>query len=404
MNNNSKQDIKSAMTAAAASSTAQKIPVSLGKPSLRLRLEAYYLLIAPDQISDPTEWRTKYDQIYQKFGGTHEREQKLATKLAKKYGTAVRLLLAASVETKTHAQLQPAPSSTNDVSKQHDEEWYSLKPHQELNSGNLNFLSDCFDPEAALQASEHDIQKVNLWVSACPFLDTVSKFCFDLPRDDPLHREPIVRKRPPPSAASIEAANKKPKIPSQFTSVAENFQKGPLSLLYQLQSKRQRVRVVIRYVNGIRGTITGTLIAFDQHMNLILRDADEVYSPRNVTRDNDNEEPQSNMEMELQRRQQALLECSSSGKGTGKPVVTVEWRVRQRQLKQLLVRGDSVVLVYKPEEERSTWPKTSKSPKASRYKRPIETVPDQERVGSPGSLGYALQRKLQRDAARKKQR
>jgi small nuclear ribonucleoprotein (snRNP)-like protein len=362
-----------------------------------------YSLIAPDQIANPTEWRKKYDQIYPKFGGTHEGEQKLATKLAKKYGTAVRLLLAASVETKSHAQLQPAPST--DASK-HDEEWYTLNP-QEFNSGDLNFLSDCLDPEAALQASERDIQKVNPWVSDCPFLDTVSKFCFDLPRDDPLHREPIVRKRPPPSATSIEAAKKKPKKPSPFASVADNFQKGPLSFLYKLQLQRQRVRVVIRYVNGIRGTITGTLIAFDKHMNIILRDAEEVYSPRNVTRDNDNanddEEPQSNMEMELQRRQQALLECSSvrgTGAGIDKTVVTVGWRVRQRQLKQLLVRGDAVVLVYEADEERSTWPKTSKSPKASRYKRPIETVPDQERVGSPGSLGYALQRKLQRDAAR----
>ena len=359
-----------------------------------------YSLIAPDQIANPTEWRKKYDQIYPKFGGTHEGERKLATKLEKKYGSAVRLLLAVSVETKSRAQLQPVLST--DASK-HDEEWYTLKP-QELNSGDLDFLSDCLDPEAALlQASERDIQEVNPWVSDCPLLDTVSKFCFELPRDDPLHREPIVRKRPPPSAASVEAANKKPKIPSLFASVADNFQKGPLSFFYKMQLQRQRVRVMIRYVNGIRGTITGTLIAFDKHMNLILRDAEEVYSPRNVTRDNDDEEPQSNMEMELQRRQQALLECSS-GTGTGKPVITVRWRVRQRQLKQLLVRGDSVVLVYKAEEERSTWPRTSKSPKVSRYKRLIETVPDQERVGSPGSLGYALQRKLQRDAARKKQR
>ncbi|OEU11298.1 hypothetical protein FRACYDRAFT_246412 [Fragilariopsis cylindrus CCMP1102] len=73
----------------------QAIPLSLGKASLRMRLEAYYSLISPEILSADhrTVWLRKYDQIYEKYGGTHDGERKLGSKLAKKYGTAVRLLV-----------------------------------------------------------------------------------------------------------------------------------------------------------------------------------------------------------------------------------------------------------------------------------------------------------------------
>jgi hypothetical protein len=50
----------------------QQIPVSLGKASLRIRLEAYYTLIAPETLSNRTEWLRKYDQIYEKVSLVNE--------------------------------------------------------------------------------------------------------------------------------------------------------------------------------------------------------------------------------------------------------------------------------------------------------------------------------------------
>lgn len=44
----------------------KQIPLSLGKASLRIRLEAYYSLISPETLSDRTVWLRKYDQIYEK--------------------------------------------------------------------------------------------------------------------------------------------------------------------------------------------------------------------------------------------------------------------------------------------------------------------------------------------------
>jgi len=44
----------------------EQIPLSLGKASLRIRLEAYYSLIAPETLFNRTAWLHKYDQIYEK--------------------------------------------------------------------------------------------------------------------------------------------------------------------------------------------------------------------------------------------------------------------------------------------------------------------------------------------------
>lgn len=49
-----------------------QIPVSLGKGSLRIRLEAYYSLISPDNLTNRTEWLQKYDQIYEKVSTNYD--------------------------------------------------------------------------------------------------------------------------------------------------------------------------------------------------------------------------------------------------------------------------------------------------------------------------------------------
>lgn len=334
--------------------TPKQIPVSLGKPSLRLRLEAYYSLIAPDQLSNQTEWRSKFDQIYQKYGGSYQGEQKLASKLAKKYGTAVRLLLAGGSESSGRPKQESSSSSigatteTKEQQQHYKEDWYNLRPN-ERGSGDIHFASNNFDPVAALSASQSQVQNVNPWISDCPLMDTVAQFCFHLPIGDPLRRDPdsIKKKR---SRSSEETALPPPKKQGQlhpFESIAQSLEEsssGPLLLLRRLQ--RQRIKVMTRYVNAIRGTLTGTLIAFDKHMNMILRDVVEIYSPRPL-----DSQSKSNVETELERRQKLISGEESTLSSDGK------WSVRQREMKQILLRGDNVVMVYKADQER----KTSKS-------------------------------------------
>jgi len=59
---------------------------------------------------------------------------------------------------------------------------------------------------------------------------------------------------------------------------AQHENSGPLSVLHSMHVQRQRVRVMVRYVDCIRGALTGYVLAFDKQMNMILRDVDEVYT------------------------------------------------------------------------------------------------------------------------------
>lgn len=374
----------------------RSIPVSLGKPSLRLRLEAYYSLIAPDTIADEPAWRKRFEQIYDKFGGTVEGEAKLAAKLAKKYGNNVRLLLTTTTAASS-ARATTSGGGTNTSSsdaKSHpeasnrSEEWYELTP-SELNSGDISFVSSSFDPHAALSADVNAVLKVNPFVVQAPIIDNVSKFRRLLPSEDPQHLLPS--KRSAAAAAATRAAQQKAppgssgathkiSIPGAFTALADRFDKGPFALLRDIHSKKQRVRVMVRYVDCIRGTLTGYVLAFDKHFNMILRDVDEVYSGRATKTgakggeggDGDGGvglgERLSNVEVEVKRRTCFLgggrkNTCISSkvSSNTSNNKNDTGVLLKRRHCQQMLIRGDCVVMIWRADEERSAYPPAADS-------------------------------------------
>jgi small nuclear ribonucleoprotein (snRNP)-like protein len=308
------------------------IPISLGKPSLRIRLEAYYSLIDPNKFQDKEKWRAQYDEIYKKYGGTYEGERKLASKLAKKYGYRVKLLLAEPpVSTKSDPGQQNA--KTGKV-EQFDESWYEVSENE---SGDINFCSKNFDPFALLKASEEKVAKSNPWFrdTKINLLDNTLQFARFLPIGDPLRQTLATTKRSPPTGVSQQRKRKK-RQSHIFDTISDSFQTGPFSVLHKLRG--QRVCVVIRYVNAIRGTVTGILIAFDKHMDIILRDVEEVYSPRPLESQN----RLSNIEVELERRRK-LKEDANKQSDNESPGA---WIVKRRRMKQVMLRGDNVVSVY----------------------------------------------------------
>lgn len=380
-------------------------PVSLGKPSLRHRLESYYSLVSPEAIADAIEWKRKFEIIYNKYGGSVEGETKLSQKLAKKYGQQVMLLVAPPHRSMRSSHRQDRNISLS-LRTKHEETYYDMDESQR-GSKVLNFTSEQFDAAHALIAPERDVINANpsligSIIQQSQKLDNISKFRSMLPQCDPQSVEPKARNIPNKTAEKLSnsADTTKKKVP-MLLAMSEKYEKkqsGPLSLLYSIVANRQRARVMVRYVDCIRGTLTGFVLAFDKHFNMIMRDVDEVYGGR-IT--------QHIKAVEAVGGSQASIETSTADIICAPPKAKLEAQrrkcyppdgsggpgpaVKQRYFHQLMVRGDNVVMVWRADAERSAHPLTKKSPQNSLYTNDA-TATFESKVGTPGSLYYALQR------------
>lgn len=194
----------------------------------------------------------------------------------------------------------------------------------------LDFLHPAFNPTKALHYRGSLILPDP---NALP-LDNVYKARILLPADHPDARIPP----PPPSLPSaglnnnearagpsladqakhhIRTTSKAEKI-NPLDQIASLIKEGPLLLLKQAYQQKGRVRVVTRHGHGVRGVAEGTLLAFDKHFNIVLWDVEEKYTVllRGVERVAGDKVRRGNKQDH-----------------------------RQRRLKQVLIRGECVVMV-----------------------------------------------------------
>lgn len=193
----------------------------------------------------------------------------------------------------------------------------------------LDFLSELFDPLLALKSSN-----IRLPDPRAKPLDNLYRCRQLLPRDHPealTFQTPGPKKHPHSELAKsrtsyVELKKQRAEVRrNPLREMMDSITSGPLLLLKKLCVEKAPVRVVTRHAKGVRGSCTGTLIVFDKYMNMVLRDVEEDYT--------------------------VLLRLGREDAGGGKlKRARHRQERRHRTLKQVFLRGDSVVCVqHRPE-------------------------------------------------------
>ena len=193
----------------------------------------------------------------------------------------------------------------------------------------LDFMSVHFDPLLALRqrpplTTPRDVRP----------LDNVRKFRPLLPEGDPHRPDPTAARRRRDEASFAAQALAKDRA-AKFREASERAKTrepalariladakargGPLSLLVRAQERGHRVAVVTRHASGVRGVARATVVAFDRHLNMVLRDVRETYTVR--------------LREEVPRE---------DGPGTR---TKVRLDARERSVQQVFLRGEQVVTV-----------------------------------------------------------
>lgn len=115
--------------------------------------------------------------------------------------------------------------------------------------------------------------------------------------------------------------------------------KGPLAQLYQFLQNKQKVYVLVRKEHGIRGHMTGTLVCFDKHWNLLLENVYEVWQRRKF-KYGDNKMLGEPQDCTKQLKKLGIELPKQNVKSLNRKNVEIS-----RHLSGLMIRGEQVVLV-----------------------------------------------------------
>ena len=128
-----------------------------------------------------------------------------------------------------------------------------------------------------------------------------------------------------------------------------------MAVLQKCVENETRVKILTRKLNGVRGSCTGVLVAFDKHWNLALIDVDETYSrPRYRKPEYDNGKVNKNLpKIAPEKTRQKAEEANEQQPETervGQSVIRIvktrrNTQLCQRHVPQIVLRGEHVILI-----------------------------------------------------------
>ncbi|CAI8026130.1 Small nuclear ribonucleoprotein Sm D-like protein [Geodia barretti] len=202
----------------------------------------------------------------------------------------------------------------------------------------LDFLSSQFSAEKALVTSPSKIQLPYPEVQPCDNLEQYASVVRGTSRKPPsqsaacsrgqLQEQP--RKQGARAAVPLSSRQRLVRTVKSVISTMESPTSGPLCLVQRCREERVRVKVVVRHCAGVRGECEGTVLAFDQHLNLVLGDVSERFSPLRTVA-NGGLQPRSQRRRQRHKTTPAQEPAQDGG--------------QYRHLDKLFVRGDNVVLL-----------------------------------------------------------
>lgn len=267
------------------------------RTTLWARLVVYYAQHMPDKLTDKG--------IAEIIGRYSDKEAELSARLKKKYADPLPKFVTEEVFQRVRTSFGLIDPEGRAAGGEGNE--LPTGPVGVTAEQLLDFRSPHFDPILALRA-----RRLDLPVPNATRLDNISMFRTLLPPDHPDYVVKGEKKSADVVKAPRRSATEAPTGDPLMLIMEMTGATGPHSLLLRLVKEKRRACVMVRSVAAVRGICSGLIKAFDKHFNIVLMDVTEVYTSR------------------------AIL-----AKGTGEGTVQCE-----RYLKQLLIRGDNVVLCW----------------------------------------------------------
>ncbi|XP_055845627.1 U7 snRNA-associated Sm-like protein LSm11 [Episyrphus balteatus] len=228
---------------------------------------------------------------------------------------------------------------------------------EELLPPQLDITSDEFDPLQALYANaevkltkrkpkviyqnlaafEIEYNKKGLYGMSIKSKDDIDESTTK--KDLPVEAKPSTSgRRFLPHQMAIKSSGPRMKNTRSLLRIIETME-GPMAVLRDCMHEKRQIKIHTRSEHGIRGSITGFVISFDKHWNILLRDVHETWKRRKYKYD-ENKFCGTPSDCSERLRNLGITLPQTKAKSLNRKNVQLS-----RSIPQLLIRGEQIVLI-----------------------------------------------------------